>query len=132
MPIFIPPSCNGSPATSSHLYVVDIATSLSSTVSNVSQPVSLDVLVSRLSMGGGRDAREIGIYRSGGADSNGMDRMNSQKPADELYATFRQTFPEVGPGTATSTPAPSASTASLSDALTDPTMNHRYTSLHYA
>ncbi|KAI9879224.1 MAG: hypothetical protein M1830_009155 [Pleopsidium flavum] len=54
-----------------------------------------------------------------------MDSTTSQKPADELYATFKQTFPEVGPGTASSTLAPPASTASLSDALTGTTMNHR-------
>ncbi|KAI9816511.1 MAG: hypothetical protein M1827_001643 [Pycnora praestabilis] len=52
---------------------------------------------------------------------------NSQKPADELYASFRQSFPEVGPGT-TSSAAPTRSTTSLSDALIDADMIHRYES----
>ncbi|KAI9676913.1 MAG: hypothetical protein M1817_006752 [Caeruleum heppii] len=41
----------------------------------------------------------------------------SRKPADELYTSFRQTFPEVGPGTATS--AHPQRSASLSDVHED-------------
>lgn len=59
---------------------------------------------------------------------NAIDRTSSRKPTDELYATFKQNFPEVGPGTASppTTTGPPASPAPLRDALMDPTMNSRY------
>jgi CP2 transcription factor len=56
-------------------------------------------------------------------------RRNSQKPGDELYAAFKQSFPEVGPGTApsSSSAGPGAMrSSSLSEALIDPPTSHRY------
>ncbi|KAL9615566.1 MAG: hypothetical protein Q9167_000079 [Letrouitia subvulpina] len=51
---------------------------------------------------------------------------NSQKPSDELYASFKLAFPNVGPGTVTATlPMTTQSVPSLSGALSDPIMDHR-------
>lgn len=44
-------------------------------------------------------------------------RRNSQKPGEELYAAFKQSFPEVGPGSSAG-PGPLRS-SSLSEALID-------------
>ena len=56
-------------------------------------------------------------------------RKNSQKPANELYAAFKQTFPHVGPPTTFSSAASSESTietsTSLSSASMDQTMDQR-------
>ncbi|KAL8693173.1 MAG: hypothetical protein Q9218_001955 [Villophora microphyllina] len=54
-------------------------------------------------------------------------RRNSQKPSEELLATFKHTYPNVGPGSiATSSAAPTQSTAVLSGPLSDPTMDNRH------
>jgi CP2 transcription factor len=56
------------------------------------------------------------------------NRRNSQKPGEELYAAFKQSFPEVGPGTSSAEPGPASTTqrsTSLANALIDPT-SHRY------
>lgn len=50
-------------------------------------------------------------------------RRNSQKPNEDLYAAFKQTFPDVGPGTSSAgsgaVPAIAERSASLSEALID-------------
>ena len=51
-------------------------------------------------------------------------RRNSQKPGEELYAAFKQSFPEVGPGSSAG-PGPLRS-SSLSEALIDPLATNRY------
>ena len=57
------------------------------------------------------------------------NRRSSQKPGEEFYAAFKQSFPEVGPGTSTAEPGPSTQrSSSLADALIDPT-SHRYAPL---
>ena len=54
-------------------------------------------------------------------------RRNSQKPGDELYAAFKQNFPEVGPGSGSGSAVPGAlRSSSLSEALLDPPAPHRY------
>ncbi|KAI9777712.1 MAG: hypothetical protein M1839_008631 [Geoglossum umbratile] len=51
------------------------------------------------------------------------NRTNSQKPGDDLYERFRQSFPQVAPSS-TSTSEPNIA-ASLSETLCDPTLNER-------
>ncbi|MCJ1323050.1 hypothetical protein MMC15_008401 [Xylographa vitiligo] len=53
-------------------------------------------------------------------------RRSSQKPGDDLYASFKQTFPEIGPRTVPSSAAISETTTCLSDALTDATVHNRH------
>ncbi|KAL8997081.1 MAG: hypothetical protein Q9169_003571 [Polycauliona sp. 2 TL-2023] len=54
------------------------------------------------------------------------NRRNSQKPAEEFYAAFRNAHPNVGPGKITpSTAATTESTAHLSGPFSDPIMDHR-------
>ncbi|KAI9834252.1 MAG: hypothetical protein M1819_003090 [Sarea resinae] len=50
------------------------------------------------------------------------NRKTSQKPAEQLYSTFRQSFPEVRP---TSSGVPDLNTISIADALTDATIDPR-------
>ena len=59
------------------------------------------------------------------------NRRSSQKPGEEFYAAFKQSFPEVGPGTSSAGPGPTTQrSTSLADALIDPT-SHRYASLPF-
>lgn len=53
-------------------------------------------------------------------------RRTSQKPQEELYAAFKNSFPEVGPGTAPAGSAAAQRSASLGDALADPHIPQRY------
>lgn len=57
-------------------------------------------------------------------------RRNSQKPNDDLYASFKQNFPDVGPGTSSAgpgeLPALTQRSASLSEALIDAPSTQRY------
>ncbi|KAL8745351.1 MAG: hypothetical protein Q9190_002512 [Brigantiaea leucoxantha] len=54
------------------------------------------------------------------------NRKNAQKPSNELYALFKQSFPHVGPGTVKlSLPATTQSITSTSGPLSDPIMDHR-------
>ena len=57
-------------------------------------------------------------------------RRNSQKPGDELYAAFKQHFPDVGPGSSSassgSVPAHAQRSASLSEALIEVPSAQRY------
>ena len=55
-------------------------------------------------------------------------RRNSQKPGEELYAAFKQSFPEVGPGSSRQDSAGQGPlrSSSLSEALIDPPTGHRY------
>lgn len=56
-----------------------------------------------------------------------VDRKNSQKPLDELYAAFKLAHPDVGPGTvAASSAAATQSTISVTGPLSDPIMDHRW------
>ena len=53
-------------------------------------------------------------------------RRTSQKPNEELYAAFKNSFPEIGPGTSSAGPTAAQRSTSLSDALTDPHLPQRY------
>ncbi|RMZ91132.1 hypothetical protein DV736_g1660, partial [Chaetothyriales sp. CBS 134916] len=44
-------------------------------------------------------------------------RRNSQKPGEELYAAFKQSFPEIGPGTSSALLGPSQRSSTIGDAL---------------
>ena len=52
-------------------------------------------------------------------------RRNSQKPGEDLYAAFKQSFPEVGPGSSSAGPGGLRS-SSLSEALVDGPASQRY------
>lgn len=59
------------------------------------------------------------------------NRRNTQKPDEELYASFRQNFPNVGPGTSSAVPgtveAPARRSSVLSEVIVDePTDSQRY------
>ncbi|KAI9707209.1 MAG: hypothetical protein M1836_000169 [Candelina mexicana] len=51
-----------------------------------------------------------------------INRRNSQKPTDELYASFKHKFPEIGPGT--TAPVVAQSSASLSNTIADVAMQN--------
>ena len=54
-------------------------------------------------------------------------RTNSQKPDENLYAAFKQTFHAIGPGLPSTGPGPVQRSSSLSDApATDLTLTNRY------
>ena len=58
-----------------------------------------------------------------------QNRRSSQKPDDELYAAFKESFPGVGPGSSTNSAQQGSAirSASLSEALLDaPITSHRY------
>lgn len=59
--------------------------------------------------------------------SNSPDSKNSQKPASELYAAFKQNFPHVGPGTTStaSSETSTKSTTSLSSISVNQVMDQR-------
>lgn len=64
-----------------------------------------------------------------------VNRRNTQKPDEELYASFRQNFPNVGPGTSSAVPpsieAPTRRSSVLSEAIVDdPVDSQRYV-LHH-
>ena len=52
-----------------------------------------------------------------------INRKNTQKPTDELYASFKKKFPDVGPGTLPTSSA--ASSSSTTGATTGPVMDQR-------
>ncbi|RMZ81993.1 hypothetical protein DV737_g2318, partial [Chaetothyriales sp. CBS 132003] len=52
-------------------------------------------------------------------------RRNSQKPGEELYAAFKQSFPEIGPGTSSVLLGPSQQPSTLSEALITGTPTQR-------
>ena len=60
------------------------------------------------------------------------NRRSSQKPDEDFYATFKQNFPEVGPGTSSAgqgqgVPVTSQlGSAALNEAVVDPLDAHRY------
>lgn len=57
-----------------------------------------------------------------------QNRRNSQKPDEELYAAFKQSFPDVGPGTSAGSaqPGPAHRSTSLSQAIPDAAASNRY------
>lgn len=63
------------------------------------------------------------------------NRRSSQKPDEDFYAAFKQSFPEIGPGTTTSTTQPDASSlithhgsTSVSEAMVESSIQPRYVS----